>query len=318
MKPVRVRCFRSKQRPIITRAPTPSLASLNHSQILSVFQLWMADHFTVMAGRLVTESTLQSAIDEASVVPSSTMASCDVAVQDDRPKSGALVECRICQDEDDEAYMETPCSCKGSLKYAHRRCIQRWCDEKGDTICEICLQQFTPNYTATSKLFRYGRNSIFYSDPGYIEAQPVLPANQTSATSTSYDHDHHSSTPNGVICCRIIAITLMLLLVLRDALSVFLSDEDAYTVAMITLLMLRTAGIVIPVYIILVSITALLHRRSQLQFQADMMNRDNAGCAPPPAAGFRTCTSGEHAADATTIQAARDQHPVVYRGKGSL
>ncbi|KAL6610613.1 hypothetical protein ACP70R_040582 [Stipagrostis hirtigluma subsp. patula] len=253
----------------------------------------MADHFTVMAGRLLTESTLQSAIDEASVVPSSTMASCDVAVQDDRPKSGALVECRICQDEDDEAYMETPCSCKGSLKYAHRRCIQRWCDEKGDTICEICLQ----------------------FDPGYIEAQPVLPANQTSATSTSYDH---SSTPNGVICCRIIAITLMLLLVLRDALSVFLSDEDAYTVAMITLLMLRTAGIVIPVYIILVSITALLHRRSQLQFQADMMNRDNAGCAPPPAAGFRTCTSGEHAADATTIQAARDQHPVVYRGKGSL
>jgi hypothetical protein len=26
------------------------------------------------------------------------------------------------------------------LQYAHRKCIQRWCNEKGDTICEICLQ----------------------------------------------------------------------------------------------------------------------------------------------------------------------------------
>jgi E3 ubiquitin-protein ligase DOA10 len=27
-----------------------------------------------------------------------------------------LVECRICQDEDDDSNMETPCSCCGSLK----------------------------------------------------------------------------------------------------------------------------------------------------------------------------------------------------------
>jgi hypothetical protein len=26
------------------------------------------------------------------------------------------------------------------FQYAHRTCVQRWCDEKGDTICEICLQ----------------------------------------------------------------------------------------------------------------------------------------------------------------------------------
>lgn len=90
----------------------------------------------------------------------------------------------------------------------------------------------------------------------------------------------------------------MLLLVLHDAISVFLGDHEAYTVALITvkdsvkfgneshffpsldafetwvnffflfvnqLLMLRTAGIVIPVYIILVSVTELLHRRNQMQ-----------------------------------------------------
>lgn len=77
----------------------------------------MADHFAVMAGRLLTESSLQSAIGEAaSAVPSTTSTTCDVSVQDGRPGSGVLVECRICQEDDDEARMEAPCSCKGSLK----------------------------------------------------------------------------------------------------------------------------------------------------------------------------------------------------------
>ncbi|XP_051210207.1 uncharacterized protein [Lolium perenne] len=225
----------------------------------------MADHFAVMAGRLLTASTVQSAIDKASDAPCSTAAAsaCDDDVlQGGRPKSGVLVECRICQDENDETCMEAPCSCKGSLKYAHRTCVQRWCDEKGDTICEICLQQFTPNYTAPSKLFHHGRNSIFFRTPAYIQAQDTY---QSSSTSTSYEYDRQASTPKSVICCRIIAITLMLLLVLHDAISVFLSDHDVYTVAMITLLMLRTAGVVIPLYIIMVAVTELLYRRNQLQ-----------------------------------------------------
>lgn len=84
----------------------------------------MADHFAVMAGRLLTESSLQSAIDEASVVPSTTSTACDVSVQDGRPAtaSGVLVECRICQEDDDEACMEAPCSCKGSLKVERISC----------------------------------------------------------------------------------------------------------------------------------------------------------------------------------------------------
>jgi len=24
------------------------------------------------------------------------------------------------------------------VQYAHRACVQRWCNEKGDTTCEIC------------------------------------------------------------------------------------------------------------------------------------------------------------------------------------
>ncbi|KAJ1263974.1 hypothetical protein BS78_09G227700 [Paspalum vaginatum] len=244
----------------------------------------MADHFSVMAGRLLTDSTLQSAIVEASSLPSNTTTACDMSVQiqDGRPTSGVMVECRICQEEEDEAGMEVPCSCKGSLKYAHRKCIQRWCDEKGDTICEICLQEFTPNYIASSKLFQQGRGSIFFSTPGYIQARPMLNADQTSATSTSYGYDHQASTPTSIVCCRIIAITLMVLLVLHDALSVFVGDQEAYTVAMITLLMLRTAGIVIPVYIILVAVTELLHRRRRQQVAHDQFSEPEGAESTQP------------------------------------
>jgi hypothetical protein len=151
------------------------------------------------------------------------------------------------------------------VQYAHRNCIQRWCDEKGDTVCEICLQvkkilacrrvrftisnqhakgkqndrwivfepkqQFTPNYTATSKLFRNGSNTIFFrylnastsprfirhkmlesdrsivncSTHGYIQGRPMLTADQTS---TSYGYDDETSTPTSVICCRIVALTV--------------------------------------------------------------------------------------------------------------
>jgi len=28
----------------------------------------------------------------------------------------------------------------GFVQYAHRKCVQHWCDEKGDIICEICHQ----------------------------------------------------------------------------------------------------------------------------------------------------------------------------------
>jgi len=157
-------------------------------------------------------------------------------------------------------------------------------------------QQFVPNYTASSKLFQRGRNTIFFrylviielhllsqermlepdhwsgiygitplsfpncSAPGYIQARPMLNADH-SATSTNYGYDQ-TPAPTGVLCCRIIAITvsicrryrvhtfcssqsstvtfwnihlqLMVLLVFRDALSVFLGDQDAYTVAMVT------------------------------------------------------------------------------------
>ncbi|KAK8459774.1 hypothetical protein SEVIR_2G211500v4 [Setaria viridis] len=59
-----------------------------------------------------------------------------------------MVECRICQEEDSIKNLESPCACTGSLKYAHRACVQRWCNEKGDVTCEICHEPYEHGYTA--------------------------------------------------------------------------------------------------------------------------------------------------------------------------
>ncbi|EPS64256.1 zinc finger family protein, partial [Genlisea aurea] len=77
-----------------------------------------------------------------------------VIVVDDEASEGTplirMEECRICQEEDSIKNLESPCACIGSLKaYAHRKCVQHWCNEKGDIICEICHQPYQPDYTAS-------------------------------------------------------------------------------------------------------------------------------------------------------------------------
>jgi hypothetical protein len=70
-----------------------------------------------MAGRSLAEPSLRSADDDVSVVPSTTTSAArGVSAQDEGATSGVLVECRIYQEDGDEACMEAPCSCKGSLK----------------------------------------------------------------------------------------------------------------------------------------------------------------------------------------------------------
>ncbi|RRT59985.1 hypothetical protein BHE74_00014968 [Ensete ventricosum] len=49
-----------------------------------------------------------------------------------------MVECQIWQDDDHVKTWSSPCTCSGSLKYAHRACVQHWCNKKGDITYEIC------------------------------------------------------------------------------------------------------------------------------------------------------------------------------------
>ncbi|KAL3922364.1 MAG: hypothetical protein SGPRY_004587, partial [Prymnesium sp.] len=47
-------------------------------------------------------------------------------------------DCRICLDRSPLSHLIAPCACTGSMQYAHRECLDRWCEEKGSACCEVC------------------------------------------------------------------------------------------------------------------------------------------------------------------------------------
>ncbi|KAK2655025.1 hypothetical protein Ddye_008077 [Dipteronia dyeriana] len=59
---------------------------------------------------------------------------------DEEDVFGLKNECRICHALEFIEHMEAPCNCRGTIKFAHRNCVQSWCNAKATTTCEICNQ----------------------------------------------------------------------------------------------------------------------------------------------------------------------------------
>ncbi|MFQ6629555.1 hypothetical protein Gotur_007723 [Gossypium turneri] len=273
----------------------------------------MGDHFVLLVDRLLTESTLEAAIGSrnrslqatASTVDDTKVFGSSTTVDLLSPRK--IVECRICQDEDEDSNMETPCSCCGSLKttpevshhaktsvlmllqYAHRRCVQRWCNEKGNTTCEICHQQFKPGYTAPPPLFQIRHLPMNLRANWDIYRRELNDSRFIAVVSTDRHYDEYSvSTTRSSIYYRTVAIVLMLLLILRHTLPVILTGSNEYTFQLFTvsfvlvfedidrlsvyklalshvvqLLLLPIVGIMLPIYLMVKAVSALRHRRQQ-------------------------------------------------------
>ncbi|KAK6125402.1 hypothetical protein DH2020_040871 [Rehmannia glutinosa] len=174
-------------------------------------------------------------------------------------------ECRICQDEDEESNMEVPCFCRGSLKYAHRKCVQRWCNEKGDIVCEICRQLFKPDYTAPPPLFHYGGIPMNFRGNWEISRRDLHSPQFISMGSTDRNllyrnfDDYPEPTSRSLICCRIFII----LVILRHTLPFIIYGAGEYSISLVMLLILRTIGILLPIYIMVKALTAIHHRRNR-------------------------------------------------------
>ncbi|KAL3501827.1 hypothetical protein ACH5RR_036276 [Cinchona calisaya] len=234
----------------------------------------MGDHFVLLVDRLLTESTLEAAIESRNRLMQSTPLITDELATDCALKDSGgdlsprkMVECRICQDEDWDSNMETPCSCCGSLKYAHRRCVQRWCNEKGDTVCEICHQHFKPGYTAPPPIFRLGGIPMNFRGNWEIARRDLnnprliaVVATDRNLLDPNYD-EYAVTNSRSMMCCRSVAIIFMVLLVLRHTLPIIVNQGGFYSFPLIMLLLLRIIGIILPVYIIMKAVTGVLRRR---------------------------------------------------------
>ncbi|KAF3640439.1 putative gibberellin-regulated protein 6-like [Capsicum annuum] len=186
------------------------------------------------------------------------------------------VECRICQEEDSLKNLEIPCGCSGSLKYAHRKCVQRWCDEKGDITCEICHQLYQPGYTApppppqsddTSidvRGWTVGGAQVDLNDPRLL----AMAAAERRLLDADYD-EYADSNASGAAFCRSAALILMALLLLRHALTVGNGEEDEDDIStFFSLFLLRAAGFLLPCYIIAWAISMLQRRRQRQEAAA--------------------------------------------------
>lgn len=211
----------------------------------------------------------------------------EIAVKVDGWVSPSIYQCRICHEEEEESAsksIEAPCSCSGTVKFAHRECIQRWCDEKGNTICEICLQKFEPGYTIPKKARLADvavtiRESLEVPRQGYELHGIRLMAIAAEEVET-LDPDYaecSSATERSASCCRSVAIIFTILLLVRYLSSWLNGGSDHYAFALLASLLLRAAGVLLPLYIIMRIIEAIRHRQhQQQQYEAAISSLEEA------------------------------------------
>ncbi|KAF2310848.1 hypothetical protein GH714_017610 [Hevea brasiliensis] len=257
------------------------------------------DHFVLLVDRLLTESTLEAAIESRNPLMQATASAVDetkIVISSQKVDFGdvstpmKMVECRICQDEDEDSNMETPCSCCGSLKCSmHRRCVQRWCNERKGTPY-VSHQQFTPGYTAPPPLFQIGRIPVnlrgnWENSGRDLHGPRFIAMVSTDRNFLNPEYEEDSASTRNSICCRSVAVAFMVLLILRHTLPVILNTNEI-SFPLLMLLFLRIAGIVLPIYVIMRAVTALQHRHHQQE---------------PPSLSFTT--SDDEEAEHSTLQA---------------
>ncbi|KAK1309450.1 hypothetical protein QJS10_CPA09g01508 [Acorus calamus] len=186
------------------------------------------------------------------------------------------VECRICQEEDLVKNLEVPCACSGSLKFAHRKCVQRWCNEKGDIICEICHQPYKPGYVAPPPRVLPDEMAIDISGGWTIAGTPLdlndshllaMAAAERHFLESEYD-EYAATNASGAAFCRSAALILMALLLLRHALTLTNGEAEDDASTLFSLFLLRAAGFLLPCYIMAWAISILQRRRQQQEAAA--------------------------------------------------
>ncbi|KAE8665860.1 hypothetical protein F3Y22_tig00112523pilonHSYRG00020 [Hibiscus syriacus] len=153
------------------------------------------------------------------------------------------VECRICQDEDSIENLEAPCSCSGSLKFAHRKCIQRWCNEKGDLICEICHQFFFSSHYLVTFVVIWCITCEWTVSCSSLGYQLIL---AVAAERPIFGQGYDAYSDN-------------------DS-----SGAEFFRAASLTISLLRAAGLLLPCYIVSWTISILQRRREQQEAAADV------------------------------------------------
>lgn len=129
--------------------------------------------------------------------------------------------------------MVTPCSCAGSMAWAHHACIQRWIDEKHDSTCEVCKAPFRGGFrappprpppaplVASLQTDNADNRIILLADPetGAIVARVVVPPGGEPGEGEGWRGEEEEEAGEEARCCgstlcsvAIVALVLVCLL----------------------------------------------------------------------------------------------------------
>lgn len=181
-------------------------------------------------------------------------------------------ECRICQEEDGEHELESPCACNGTLKFAHRKCIQKWCNKKGDITCEICNQVYSPNYALPPARTN---PDVMTIDIRHAWG-PQIDLRDTHFLAFASEHqfldqDYEEfgvSNNTSIAYLRFMALILMLILLVRQALLITRDlgmVPESSKIFNFQVSVLQLAGFLLPCYVVSRSwLMILRHRRRQV------------------------------------------------------
>ncbi|KAK8693779.1 hypothetical protein V6N13_071348 [Hibiscus sabdariffa] len=203
---------------------------------------------------------------------------------DDLSSNPSISICRICHEEEFESFksMEVPCACSGSVKFAHRDCIQRWCEEKGNTTCEICLQEYEPGYTVPvpSKKSQLIEAAVTIREslqiPRTEDEDERLVALAEEMNVERELSECTSAADRGASCCRSLALTFTVVLLVKQLFAVINGETDHYPFALLTILFLRATGIIVPMYMLIRTITIIRNiiRRQHHEHDEHISNSD--------------------------------------------
>ncbi|KAI3460758.1 hypothetical protein Pfo_017421 [Paulownia fortunei] len=176
-----------------------------------------------------------------------------VLLIDDLRSSSVVSICRICH----EPEFESCKSLEAPVLFAHRDCIQRWCNEKGNTTCEICLQKFKPGYTTLPKKPQLIDTTVTIRGSLEVPRTESEHENPVENLETDY-YDCASPADISASCCRSVALIFTILLLIRHLFAVFTGGAGGYPFSLVTVLIVKASGILLPMYI-LIRIVAVIH-----------------------------------------------------------
>ncbi|KAF5443330.1 hypothetical protein F2P56_035892 [Juglans regia] len=187
-----------------------------------------------------------------------------------------MAECRICQEEDSVSVtgLEIPCACSGSLKYAHRNCVQNWCNEKGDITCEICLQPYQSGYTAPGPPPHPEESAINIGGSWTISGTSLDLIDPLSLATAEAEHifleaayDEYAASNDRVdVFCGAAVLTSMAILLLHGALTITDPDGEDGMSIFFSFILLRAAEFLFLFSIIAWPIRTLQHRHHRQLF----------------------------------------------------